>query len=215
MWIATLQQLLLFALVAAAIAVAPGPDNLGTLSVGLSRGRAAAFAFAGGCALGCLTHTLWAAIGVTALLAASPVAFTVLKIAGAIYLGYLGILAIRHAGAAHLSEAIVAAEPPRRFLLRGFVANAINPKVALFFFAFLPQFVRVAPDAPPRPVQIGLLGVTFALVTIVVFGTIALFAGQVGAWLRARPIVGRRLDQLTGILFLCLGVRLLLQGRTH
>jgi threonine/homoserine/homoserine lactone efflux protein len=205
----TLQQMLLFATASAVVTAAPGPDNLATLGIGLSHGRQAAMAFAIGCSLGCLTHTLWAAIGVTAVLAASALAFTVFKVLGAGYLFYLGILVLKSGGSAAPRDADENAGVSR-YLLRGFIANAINPKVALFFLAFLPQFVQAGGNVT---MQIVLLGMCFAILTAVAFTTLGYFSGEVGAWLRARPNVGRRLNQLTGALFIGLGIRLLFQRR--
>src|SRR3954471_3942206 len=93
----TLPQLVSFLAAAILITLAPGPDNLMVLSLGIARGRKAGVAFGLGCALGCLNHTLLAALGVSALIAASPVAFTALKIAGGLYLIWLGIQAVRNA----------------------------------------------------------------------------------------------------------------------
>jgi threonine/homoserine/homoserine lactone efflux protein len=206
--IVTLEQMLLFGTASAVVTAAPGPDNLATLGIGLSRGRQAAMAFGAGCSLGCLTHTLWAAIGMTAVLAASTVAFTVFKFLGACYLFYLSVVILRSGGSAAPRDA-EGDTSIGRYLLRGFIANAINPKVALFFLAFLPQFVRAGNVA----VQMVLLGVSFAVLTAIAFMTLGYFSGEIGAWLRARPHVGRRLNQLTGALFIGLGIRLLLQRR--
>ena len=120
-------------------------------------------------------------------------------------------MALRSGGAIPSSVDADAPVDERRYLARGFISNAINPKVALFFLAFLPQFVRTG--GPPATVQIVLLGLTFAVMTAIAFSFVGLCAGRIGAWLRARPAAGRRLDQLTGVLFIALGVRLLLQRR--
>ncbi len=202
-----------FLAAAALITLAPGPDNLSVLSLGLSRGRRAGIGFGLGCALGCFTHTLWATLGVTALIAASDTAFTLLKLAGAAYLVWLGIGALRSPGATLSADAgsQPVAKAMRPFLVRGFVANAINPKVALFFLAFLPQFVD--PARGNAAAQTALLGTLFAVQTVLIFGAIGWYAGRLGGWLRGRPAVGRWLDRATGLLFIGLGVRLALAGR--
>lgn len=122
-----------FLAAAIAVTLAPGPDNLMILSQGLARGRRAGLAFGLGCAVGCLFHTALAAVGVGALVAASPGAFLALRIVGGIYLIWLGIGAWRSQGgqAAVLAPDERAAAPWRLFG-RGLVANAINPKVVLF-----------------------------------------------------------------------------------
>lgn len=202
-----------FLAAAALITLAPGPDNLSVLSLGLSRGRRAGIGFGLGCALGCFTHTLWATLGVTALIAASETAFTLLKLAGAAYLVWLGIGALRSPGATLSADAggQPADEAMRPYLVRGFVANAINPKVALFFLAFLPQFVD--PARGHAAAQTALLGTLFAAQTVLIFGALGWYAGSIGSWLRGRPAVGRWLDRATGVLFIGLGIRLALAGR--
>src|SRR5690606_11449211 len=138
----SLDTLPAFLAISFVVTLAPGPDNLMVLGQSLARGRLAGFGLALGCALGCFTHTPWAAVGVSAALASSPAAFLVLKLAGAAWLAWLGWQALRNAAAARLETAAARpAEPWLRYLRRGFIANAINPKVALFFLAFLPQFV--------------------------------------------------------------------------
>jgi threonine/homoserine/homoserine lactone efflux protein len=209
----SLAQVAGFLLAAALITFAPGPDNLSVLSLGLSRGRRAGIGFGLGCALGCFTHTIWATIGVTALIAASDTAFAALKFAGAAYLVWLGVQALKSPGAKFTAEA--ESTPPqeamRPYVMRGFVANAINPKVALFFLAFLPQFVDPARGAAAA--QTALLGTLFALQTVLIFGALGWYAGTVGGWLRGRPAVGRWLDRATGVLFIGLGIRLALAQR--
>ncbi|MBK7135709.1 MAG: LysE family translocator [Rhodocyclales bacterium] len=209
----SLAQVAGFLLAAALITFAPGPDNLSVLSLGLSRGRRAGIGFGLGCALGCFTHTIWATLGVTALIAASDTAFAALKFAGAAYLVWLGVQALKSPGAKFTAEA--EGTPPqeamRPYVMRGFVANAINPKVALFFLAFLPQFVDPARGAAAA--QTALLGTLFALQTVLIFGVLGWYAGTVGGWLRGRPAVGRWLDRATGVLFIGLGIRLALAQR--
>lgn len=208
----TFAQIAGFLLAAALITLAPGPDNLSVLSLGLSRGRRAGIGFGLGCAAGCFTHTLWATLGVTALIAASETAFTLLKLAGAAYLVWLGVGALRSPGATLEAEAAAApAAAMRPYLVRGFVANAINPKVALFFLAFLPQFVD--PARGSAAAQTALLGTLFAAQTVLIFGAIGHYAGTLGGWLRSRPAVGRWLDRATGLLFIGLGIRLALAER--
>jgi Putative threonine efflux protein len=209
----TFTQIAGFLLAAALITLAPGPDNLSVLSLGLSRGRRAGIGFGLGCALGCFTHTVWATLGVTALIAASDTAFAALKFAGAAYLVWLGAQALKSSGAKFTAEAAAAAtqEAMRPYVMRGFVANAINPKVALFFLAFLPQFVD--PARGNAAAQTALLGTLFAAQTVLIFGALGWYAGTVGGWLRGRPAVGRWLDRATGVLFIGLGIRLALAER--
>lgn len=201
-------QTLAFLLTAVLLTAAPGPDNLMVLSVGMSRGRRPGIAFGLGCALGCLSHTLLAVLGVGALVAASAVTLGVLKLAGGAYLIWLGVQAWRYAGGSRLAADQGASESLGRLFLKGWVANAINPKVVLFFLSFLPQFV----DASRGDVagQLGLLGVLFTLQAAVLFGVLGFFAGSMGAWLNRRPRAGQWLDRLAGTVFLALGMRMIL-----
>jgi len=200
--------LLSFLGVSTVLTLAPGPDNLMVLAHSLARGARAGLALALGCTLGCLTHILWASLGISAALAASPVAFTALKALGAGYLLWLGGRALRPHGTTPSAE-------PRGTgsaslsgdLLRGFVANAINPKVALFFLAFLPQFFT--PGAGVPAVQMLTLGAVFMAQTILIFGAIALLAGRIGALLRRHPQLGPWLDRVAGVVFILLAIRLL------
>jgi threonine/homoserine/homoserine lactone efflux protein len=201
----SLPQLSGFLAVAVLITLAPGPDNLMVLSLGMARGRRAGVMFGLGCALGCINHTLLAALGVSALIAASPVAFTVLKIAGGLYLVWLGIQAIRNARPASVTTATN--EPPLKLFVKGLIANAINPKVILFFLAFLPQFVDAARGHAGW--QIAQLGLLFTAETVVIFAAIGWFAGRFGERLARSPAIGTWLDRVAGGIFVALGLRLI------
>jgi threonine/homoserine/homoserine lactone efflux protein len=200
-------QTLAFLATAVVLTATPGPDNLMVLSMGMSRGRRAGMAFGLGCALGCLSHTLLAVIGVSALVAASPVAFTALKLAGGAYLVWMGVQAWRHAGAVQVGGSAMAETPLRQLFVKGLIANAINPKVVLFFLSFLPQFV-VASQGRVE-VQLGLLGLLFTAQAALLFGLLGYFSGGIGAWLNRRPSVGQWLDRLAGTVFIALGVRMI------
>jgi threonine/homoserine/homoserine lactone efflux protein len=204
----TLPQAATFFAAALLVALAPGPDNLMVLSLGMARGRPAGVAFGAGCAIGCLNHTLLAALGVSALIAATPAAFAALRIAGGAYLVWIGVQAIRHAqpAGAHATRN-APADTPRRLFVKGLVANAINPKVILFFLAFLPQFVD--PRRPGVAWQVAQFGLLFTLAALVVFGAIGWFAGSLGERLARRPRIGAWLDRAAGAVFVVLGVRLL------
>jgi threonine/homoserine/homoserine lactone efflux protein len=204
----TLPQLAAFLAAAILITLAPGPDNLMVLGLGMARGRKLGVAFGLGCALGCLNHTLLAMLGVSALIAASPIAFATLKIAGGLYLLWLGIQAIRNARPASAAlTGLVPDQGASRLFARGLVANAINPKVILFFLAFLPQFVDG--QRGHAGWQIGQLGLVFTLETVIVFGAIGWFAGSLGERLARQPALGAWLDRIAGGIFVALGIRLI------
>ena len=202
----TLDQLLAFLLAASLLTISPGPDNLMVLSLGMSRGRKQGMAFGLGCAMGCLSHTTLAAIGVSSLLLASPMAFAALRVAGGLYLFWLGVQALRSRGGASVpSDA--PDQTAMQLFWRGVLANAINPKVMLFFLAFLPQFVQA--ERGDVSWQLAALGVAFTLQAALLFGTLGYFAGTVGQWFARWPKVALWFDRLAGLIFCGLGLRLI------
>lgn len=194
--------------IAVLLTLAPGPDNLMVLALGMARGRRAGIAFGLGCALGCLSHTLLAVLGIAALIAATPAAFAALKIVGGLYLIWLGFQAWRNARPIGDTAGLrLVEETPGRLFVKGLAANAVNPKVILFFLAFLPQFV--AAERGHAGWQIGQLGLLFTVETALIFAAIGGFAGLLGRWLARRPGVGAWLDRGAGALFMALGLRLI------
>lgn len=209
----SLQQFSTFLATSSLITLAPGPDILMVLGLGISRGKRQGIAFGLGCAAGCLNHTLLAALGISALVAASPLAFSALKIAGGLYLIWLGIQAFRNARPLSAGVPVETInESSGRLFAKGLFANSINPKVVLFFLAFLPQFVETSRGHAGA--QILLLGLVFALQAALIFGTIGWFAGKIGERLLSRPSLAAWLDRLAGGIFMLVGGKLLfsLQG---
>jgi len=208
----SLDTLLAFLGISILITLAPGPDNLMVIGRSLARGQRAGLAFGLGCAAGCVTHIAWASLGIAALVRASNGLFLAIKLAGAAWLLWLGIQALRSGGS--LTPATGGA--PRSGLQdfrQGFVANALNPKVGLFFLAFLPQFA--APEAGPVWIQMAILGLVFTVQVVVVFGTIGLCAGSISPWLqRGRDgRLGRALDWIIGGVYAALALRLVFAQR--
>lgn len=201
------EQFFGFLLAAMLITASPGPDNLMVLGVGISRGRKQGIAFGLGCALGCLSHTVLATLGVSALIAASPLAFTTLKICGGLYLVWLGVQAWRSGGATKVEKLAASNESLRRLFAKGLFANAINPKVVLFFLSFLPQFVIVERGVVSW--QTAQLGLVFTAQSVILFGLLGYFSGTVGQWLGRNPHAGSWLDRIAGAIFVGLGLRLI------
>lgn len=199
-----LPLLLSFLAASLAITIAPGPDNLFVISQGIARGRRAAIITALGMCSGISIHTVAAALGISAIFATSAFAFSVVKYAGAGYLLYLAYLTIRHSGAVQFAR--TEKRPDLDLFKRGFIMNVLNPKVALFFLAFLPQFVK--PENGSIPMQMLFLGSLFMIQAILVFTTIGYFAGSIGIYLLARPRLSRYLDGLTAGIFTALALRL-------
>jgi threonine/homoserine/homoserine lactone efflux protein len=198
--------LAVFLAAAVALALAPGPDNLFVLTQAALHGRRAGLLVTLGLCTGLVAHTAAVSLGVAALLKASPVAFTMLTVAGALYLLWLAWGAWR-AGAMRLDESAPPAQPASALYLRGIVMNVTNPKVAIFFLAFLPQFADPARGSVAG--QIVVLGVVFGIATLAVFGSIAWAAGFVGEALRRRPVAQVALNRLAALIFVALAVRLL------
>jgi threonine/homoserine/homoserine lactone efflux protein len=202
--------LLLFAGAGLLLNVTPGPDLLYILGRSVSQGRQAGLLSALGIGAGCLFHVTAAALGVSALVLAVPVAYDVVRWAGALYLVWLGVKALRSQGTA-LEVQAMAATSPRRIFVQGVITNALNPKVALFFLAFLPQFAD--PTRGPLAPQLLLLGAIFTVNGTLVCLVFALFAARLGEWLKTRYGVTKLLDRATGGLFIALGLRLALLDR--
>lgn len=190
------EQFLGFLLAAILLTASPGPDNLMVLGLGMSKGRRQGMVFGLGCALGCLSHTLLAVIGVSAVIAATPSAFTALRVGGGLYLVWLGYHALRSTGGQSAAGAAAPPQSLRSLFMKGLLANAINPKVVLFFLSLLPQFV--IPANGNVPAQMLALGVTFTVQAAILFGLLGYFAGAVGAWLERKPGAGKWLDRLAG-----------------
>jgi threonine/homoserine/homoserine lactone efflux protein len=200
---------LLFLAASVAITMAPGPDNLQVLARGISQGRAAGLVAALGFAAGISFHTTLAALGVAALLKSSTVAFEAVKLAGAAYLVWIGIKAIRTKG---LSSAHERPSQPLAVVFRqSVIGNLLNPKVTLFFIVFLPQFVNPH-GGQSVMLQMFELGGVFMLQTVAVFSVFGVAAGMIGAYLKRRPKVGVWLDRLAGATFIGLGIRVALKN---
>ena len=186
------------------LALSPGPDNLFVLAQAAQRGQLAGLAVTGGLCTGLLVHTTGVALGVAAIFMASEMAFSALKYTGAAYLLYIAFQAFRATG--NTEERQVQRLGFKKLYLRGIIMNITNPKVSLFFLAFLPQFTDPA-YGPVFP-QFILLGVLFILSTILIFGGLSLLAGSIGTTLRKSVKAQEILNKLAGIVFVALAVKL-------
>lgn len=203
-------SLVLFMAAGFLLNVTPGPDLLYILGRSVSQGRAAGVVSALGIGAGCVVHVLAASLGLSALLLALPHAYDLVRWAGAVYLVVLGVRSfLARQGALEVKG--LAPVSLRRIFFQGALTNVLNPKVALFFLAFLPQFAD--PTRGPLAPQLLLLGAIFDVNGTVVCMLFALFASEVAAWVRSRYGVSRLFDRLTGGLFIGLGVRLALLDR--
>ena len=203
-------NLLLFVTASLALIVVPGPDMIYVLTRGVSQGRTAGLISATGVCCGILVHTSFAAVGLSAILAQSALAFSVVKYAGAAYLLYLGVRTVLD------REGFAAPERARRARLsivfrQGILSNVLNPKVALFFLAFLPQFVD--PAAWAAGLQMLGFGIAFTLMGLAVLSVVALTSGVLGERLRSNPSFAGILRWLTGSVLVALGLRLAVPER--
>lgn len=192
------------------LGLAPGPDNLFVLTQSALQGRAAGLFVTAGLCTGLMVHTTAVAVGVAALIQSSQVAFTVLKVVGAGYLLYLAWQAFRAPSDA-VEQGGGRVLRPGRLYVRGIIMNVANPKVSIFFLAFLPQFVD--PERGPVVAQIIQLGVLFIAATILVFGAVSLLAGTFGQWLSRSAVARRILNWAAGFIFLGLAIRLAAANR--
>jgi threonine/homoserine/homoserine lactone efflux protein len=197
---------------AIALAVAPGPDTLFVIANGMRHRVRGAIASALGVGFGSLLHALTAAIGVSAVVAASPVAFDMLRYAGAAYLAYLGLQALRMAFSAQSADTGKPVAEPSVWIVfrRGLVTNVLNPKVIVFYIALLPQFVNA--DLGHIGLQMFLLGSIHNAVSLVFLVSVGLAAGRASDWL-ASTRFSRWLDGIAGLFFVALALHLIISER--
>ncbi|NYE64153.1 threonine/homoserine/homoserine lactone efflux protein [Duganella sp. 1224] len=217
-----IHDLALFIISGLLLNIMPGPDSLLIMTRSATQGWRAGSAAALGIGTGTMVHVLAAALGLSAVLSTSAAAFTVVKWVGAAYIVYMGIGMLRaklreDAGAAADVAAARAAQPAgdarpplawRKIFLQGFLTNVLNPKVALFFLAFVPQFI--AADSANKPLAFIILGAIFNLNSMLYCHGLALFTAFASTRLTIKPLLSLWLNRTMGGLFLALGVRLAL-----
>lgn len=199
--------LAVFALSTIVALVTPGPDMLFVLGCGVRGGVRAGLLATVGVITGDALYIAAAAGGLAALLTAFPVVFTVLRVAGAAYLIFLGVQMIRKRKSSQASGGPGSGGMSgRRAFLNGVVSSMANPQTFAFMVAFLPQFIE--PTAGPVWLQFAVLGGVLIVLEFLADGTVGVLAGRIGAWLRGREAVRRRMDAATGSVFIGLGVTL-------
>lgn len=198
--------LLVFVFAVVAISLTPGPDMLFVVANAVGRGARAGVLSAVGISTAMLVHTTGAALGLSYLFARSAWAFEVVRYAGAAYLVWLGVRAIMKSG--FDAEGSGQAElPAREILRRGFLTNLLNPKVIVFFAAFLPQFVEARNG--PVFIQFLFLGALFTVLGLLIDSTIAIATGGTRSLFVRSPAASRLLERISGTVFVGLGIRLL------
>lgn len=204
----------LFAISAFALSVTPGPDLAYVVGQSIANGRRAGVVSAAGVAIGSCTHTIASAVGLTALLAASPLLFTIVKFLGAAYLMWLGLKMILGSMTRRSAPQAVASAPAtstHSLLFRGFLTTITNPKVLLFFIAFFPQFVAVG--GAHQVTSFLLLGLAYALIGFVCDATFAGLAGSAAGAVSRNQKIRAWFDRVVGLAFIALGLRIWLTKR--
>lgn len=201
----SIETLITFFAASILLGLTPGPDNIFVLTQSALLGRSAGIAVMMGLCTGLVVHSIAVALGVAVIFQTSAIAFSILKFAGSGYLVYLAWQAFR------ASAENIQSEPNEevnhwKLYRRGIIMNITNPKVSIFFLAFLPQFAD--PLKGPISFQLLLLGGLFILSTILVFGCIALMAGTLGQWLNRSDRVQKILNKVAGTVFLGLALKL-------
>jgi threonine/homoserine/homoserine lactone efflux protein len=200
----------LFIVASLVLIATPGQDMILVMSRSIAQGAWAGVATAAGVSVGLVGHTLLATLGLGAILRSSEWLFLVMKLAGAAYLVWLGVQLLRSPHRALMASA----GAPRsllRLFLDGALSNISNPKIAVFYFAFLPQFVT--PGASHPTVSIFALGLAFAGLTFLVKGPVGLCAGKLSSWLRSRPCVLAGVYRFSGAVLIALGLKLAFERR--
>lgn len=202
-----MESLTLFFITSIALILAPGPDIIYVLSRGIADGKWAGVMSAMGVGAGILVHTMAAALGLAVLLQASTYAFWAIKVAGGIYLIYLGYQIVKNRQAFEIDRTQKSMDINKCFF-QGLLSNVLNPKVALFFVAFLPQFVHK--NSSNQGLYMAALGLIFALMTVLIFMVFGIFSGSIGSWLKERKGVSGTIRLGSGTIIMLLGLRLIL-----
>jgi threonine/homoserine/homoserine lactone efflux protein len=192
--------------------IMPGPDSLLIMTRSATQGSRAGCTAALGIGTGTFVHVFAAALGLSAIIATSATAFTVVKYIGAAYILYMAIGLLRSKPRGAAAQVAVAPLPYRKIFAQGFLTNVLNPKVAIFFLAFVPQFINA--DAPNKALAFIILGCIFNLNGMLWCNALALFTATASARLKVSPLVSLWLNRATGGLFVWLGVKLAL-SKSH
>lgn len=201
---------LLFIGASLVVIIAPGQDMVLVMSRGIGQGARAGLVTGAGVSVGLLGHTVIAALGLGALLAASGTAYLVLKYVGAAYLFYLGVRLI-FSGAKHLNAPKAKKSSMPRLFTEGALSNLSNPKIVLFYFAFLPQFVPATVQNPSALLFV--LGAVFALLTFIIKVPVGFFAGALSSWFQSHPRALAWVFRSSGVVLIGLGLRLAIEER--
>ncbi len=196
---------ILFIVASVAVIISPGQDLVLVFSRSISQGAAAGVATAAGVSTGLVGHSILVTLGLGAIVQASPGIFLAIKILGAVYLLYLGVSLMRAGNAALNTEHRSVRSLPRLFA-DGAISNVANPKIIVFYLAFLPQFVSAS--VPNPALALFALGLVFAVLTFVIKAPVGFFAGKLSAWFRSNPKYLRWIYRSSGSVLLVMAGRL-------
>jgi len=200
-----------FVFASAALAIAPGPDNIYVLTQSIANGKKYGLATVAGLVSGCLVHTTLLAFGVSAILKESEDLFLTIKILGALYLFYLAFKVFQSDVHLQLSDNKVPKKGLPQLFKQGFIMNVLNPKVTIFFLAFFPGFLFS--DSLGHITQFYVLGLLFMLVTFIVFGFIAILSGSISDYIKGHSNMGFFLKWMQILVFIGIGLFILLSNK--
>lgn len=193
------------------LCLAPGPDNIYVMTQGITRSKKAAFVTTLGLSSGIIIHTTAAAFGISVIFQTSQLAFDLVKFAGAIYLAYLAYMVFKHRNEPLAFNEKEKSKELKTLYLKGFIMNILNPKVSIFFLAFLPQFVNI--QNGNIPLQMMTLGLIFMVCTVVIFSFIGIISNILGEKIVSNPSLSRYLNIITAGVFVSLGLKLAFSQR--
>lgn len=202
---------LLFIFTSIVIILTPGQDMILVMSRSISQGQKAGIMTALGVSVGLLGHTLFATFGLGSLLMASEWLFNIIKFIGAAYLIYIGYQLLT-SKEPKLSMKNLPKASYKKMFMQGAISNIMNPKITIFYFSYLPQFVTL--NSSNETLQLFILGITFALLTLFIKSTIGFISGLLSFWIKAKPIVLKYINKTSGVILILLGLKLATEQRT-
>ena len=204
-------QLLLFVGASFLLCLAPGPDNIYVLTQGMTKSKKAAIVTTLGLCSGLIIHTSAAAFGISVIFQSSEIAFNIVKYLGAAYLLYIAYQAFKYRNEALDLRTQNSSSELKKLFVKGFIMNILNPKVSIFFLAFLPQFVNT--QSGNIPIQMILLGLIFMLMTVIVFSSIGIAANILSSKLLEKPSIVKYMNILTSFILVSLSLKMALSQR--
>ena len=193
------------------LCLVPGPDNIYVLTQGMTKSKKAAIVTTLGLCSGLIIHTTAAALGISVIFQTSEIAFDIVKYAGAAYLLYIAYQAFKYRNEPLDLSVQNSSSELKKLFVKGFIMNILNPKVSIFFLAFLPQFVNT--QAGNIPMQMISLGVIFMIMTVIVFSSIGIAANLLSSKLQKNPNIVKYMNILTSTVLVGLGIKLALSQR--